>query len=120
MDELAIERSQDDQLPGRLLLKVSGGMTIEQAAQFREALVAGLAAADDLQVDISGVTRVDLSGLQLLCASHQSAELAGKRFQILNGDNEAFRKVATDAGFQRHIGCSRDHTNSCIWLEEKN
>ena len=120
MDDLIIERSQDGRLPGRVLLKLSGGLTIGEAARFREALTEALAAADDLQVDISGVTGVDITGLQLLCASHQSAEQIGKQFRLVGGDNQIFRKIAVDAGFQRHIGCSRDHSHSCIWVEGKN
>lgn len=120
MDEIMIERSQDPAGQGKETLKVAGRVTIGQAGGFRETLLEALAAVDELQVDLSGVTDIDLTGLQLLCAAHQSAGKGGKRFGISDCGNEVFRKVVADAGFQRHIGCACDTTSSCIWLGGEN
>ena len=120
MEETTIERSQDPAEPGRQELKITGSLTICQAASFRQALLEGLAAGSELRVDLSRLSEIDLSGLQLLCSAHQSAEQAGKRLQVIDGGNEIFRCVAADAGFQRHVGCARDTSNSCIWLEGEN
>jgi anti-anti-sigma regulatory factor len=117
MDEITIARSQDPEAECREILKVSGRVTIAQASGFREALLGALDAAKELQVDLSGVTQIDLAGLQLLCAAHQSAESVGKRFEVLAGGNEIFRSVVSDAGFPRHVGCARDTSCSCIWIE---
>jgi anti-anti-sigma regulatory factor len=100
-------------------LKISGRLTVEEASAVREQLLAALEGSQELQVDLSEVTAVDLAGLQILCSSHQGAELAGKRFQLADGGNPIFRKAMAEAGFQRHIGCARDNTNSCIWVEER-
>jgi anti-anti-sigma regulatory factor len=120
MDEMTIECWQDPEVQGRQTLKVSGSVTIGQAARFREALLGALDAAGELQVDLSGVTQIDLTGLQLLGATHQSAMKVGKRFKILDGGNEIFRNVVADAGFQRHVGCARDTSCSCIWVRGEN
>ena len=120
MDGFSVERSQEGEQQGKRLLSISGALTIEQAAGFRERLIEALAASEELHLDLSGVTGIDLSGLQLLCACHQSAEQAGKRFQVLHEGSEIFHKVTADAGFQRHVGCDRDLTKSCIWVEERN
>ena len=119
MDELTIERFGDDPVADRRTLRLSGPITIGEAAGFREALLDALNEASVLRLDLSGVTGVDLNGLQILCAAHQSAERIGKRFEIVGERSEIFRKVSADAGFQRHIGCSRDNTHSCIWVEER-
>lgn len=120
MDEITIEQWQDPEAQGKQVLRVAGRLTIGQASCFREALAGALAAAEELQVELLGVTQIDLTALQLLCAAHQSAEKAGKRFQVLSGGNETYRKVIADAGFQRHIGCARDNSRSCIWVEGDN
>jgi anti-anti-sigma regulatory factor len=119
MDDITIETSQDDAQGGRTVT-VSGRATIEQAFTFREALLESLQAAKEVRVDVSGLTGVDLTGLQLLCAAHQSAEKAGKRFLVSDGGNETFLGVVADAGFQRHVGCACDTSSSCIWVRGDN
>jgi len=116
MDDLTLERAQDPGVQGKQILKVSGGVTIGHACGFHEALVAALDGASELQVDLSGVTDIDLTGLQLLCAAHQSAVQVGKWFHISDGGNMTFRDMAAGAGFQRHVGCARDISYSCIWV----
>ena len=120
MDEIGIERWQDPERPGRQTLKITGNATISEAFALREALIEALEATRDLGVDVTGVTGVDLTALQLLCAAHQSAEKAGKRFQVVDQGNEVFRRVVADAGFQRHVGCACDTTSSCIWVQGEN
>lgn len=120
MDEITLERSRAPEAQGRQTLKVSGRVTIAQALGFQEELLGALAEADELQLDLSGVTAMDLSGLQLLCAAHLSAETAGKTLRISDGANEIFRGVAAAAGFLRHVGCARDTTCSCIWQGGEN
>ena len=116
MDEMTIERLED--AAGALQgLKVAGSLTVAQAATFREALLDMLSETKgEFTVDVSAVSSLDLSGLQLLCSAHQSACKNGRRLQVVDGGNQAFRGVVADAGFQRHIGCARDTTNSCIWV----
>ncbi|WP_236026044.1 STAS domain-containing protein [Geomonas azotofigens] len=110
-----MERVTDPQ--GGETLKVSGGVTICEASDFREALLAALEAAPEVRVDVSGLTGMDLTGLQLLCSAHQSAVRRGKSLHIFDGGNAIFRDTATGAGFQRHTGCPQDRACSCIWVE---
>ena len=120
MDEILIEGSQDAEVPGRRTLKLAGSVTVGQAAALKEALLEALAPASELQVDFSGITRIDLTGLQLICAAHRSAHNAGKRFEILACGSDNFRKTAADAGFLRHVGCGCDTTSNCIWVGGEN
>jgi anti-anti-sigma factor len=115
MDDISIEHVQDCG-DGALGVKVSGDLGIQHAAAFREALLRSLEAPGELQVDLSGITGIDLTGLQLLCAAHQSAGQAGKCLQITDGDNAVFRTAAAAAGFVRHVGCARENSSSCIWV----
>ena len=116
MDELKLERAQDPGTRGKQVLKVSGGVTISDASGFHEALVEALDGASELQVDLSAMTEIDLTGLQLLCAAHQSAVSVGKWFHITDGGNMTFRDIAEGAGFRRQTGCARDTAFSCIWV----
>lgn len=119
MDEMTMERWQDPEAPGKQGLKLSGSLTIGEASRFKEALLDALGAAFELQVDLSGVTEIDLTGLQLLGATHQSALACGKQFSVDAGGNRAYLDAVVNAGFQRHVGCSRDKNCTCIWVGGK-
>lgn len=116
MDEITMERRQSADGQGKEELVVSGSLTIAEAARFKEGLLASLQAAGELLVDLGGVTAIDITGLQLLCAAHGSAEQAGKGFRIKDSGDGVLGKAVAEAGFQRHVGCARDNKSSCIWV----
>ena len=116
MDDMTIERWQDPEDPGKLGLRLTGRMTIEQAAGLKQALTAALESASELRVDLSGVTEIDLTGLQLLGASHRSSLISGKHFGIEDGGNRSYLDSVDSFGFRRHAGCSLDTRGTCIWL----
>ncbi|HJV34815.1 STAS domain-containing protein [Geomonas sp.] len=117
---MTIERLHPSDGKGGVELKVSGRLTVEGAAEFKDALREALAETAELVVDLTGLTEMDLSGLQLLCAAHGSAEVAGKSFRLVEGDNEVLRMIAAEAGFQRQAGCPQDVSKSCIWVRGVN
>lgn len=116
MSDLNLERQQDPAKEGKQVLKVSGGVTIRDAHGFHDALVAALEDTKELQVDLSGITGIDLTGLQLICSAHHSALREGKWLYVTDGGNMTLRDSALGAGFQRHTGCVRDNSFSCIWV----
>lgn len=116
MNDLKLERRQDPEVKGKQILKVTGDVTIADACGFHEALLAALSETSELQVDLTETTGMDLTGLQLLCAAHQSAVLGGKWLHINDEGNMIFRDIAAGAGFRRHTGCARDTSFSCIWV----
>lgn len=97
------------------IVKLTGEVTIAQAAPLRDALLGALAEADDLQLDLSELSAVDLSGLQLLCAAHRSARTRGKNLQVIDGGNGIFREAARAAGFAVHLGCAQESWGCCLW-----
>lgn len=116
MEELTLECRQDPAHPGTRVLKVAGEVNIVAAGAFKGALIDALSGGSEVQVDVSALTGIDLTGLQLLCAAHQSAGTAGKEFHIVDGGNQTFRDMAGTAGFRRHTGCAYDRACSCIWV----
>ena len=116
MNEMTIESWQDAEVQGKLRLKLSGSVTIGQAADLKNALLDALGAGSELQMDLREVTEIDLTGLQLLCAAHHSAQAGGKRFGVSDGGNRHYLDTVADAGFLRRIGCAHDHTGTCIWI----
>ena len=82
-------------------------LTIQNASDFRDALLDALGRAARVVVDLSQVSEVDLTGLQLLCSGCRSASAAAKSLAV-SDPSEAFVRAAGAAGFI-------DATGRCIW-----
>lgn len=115
MDDLRIERSRDEAKGGEVV-HLSGRVTIAHALELKQALLDALHLGTGVRVDLGGVVEIDLSGLQIMCAAHQSAQTLGTLFQVCDAGNPLYREVVEGAGFQRHVGCARDNSTSCIWV----
>jgi anti-sigma B factor antagonist len=60
-------------------LELSGELTIFTASAIREQLLAALAGATEIEVDLARVTDVDTAGVQLMIAAKRQAGATGKR-----------------------------------------
>jgi anti-anti-sigma factor len=78
---------------GHLLLLVSGGFTIFQAAEYKPQLLGVLDNTDDvLELDLSGCDELDTAGLQLLLLLRREAGAQYKQL-LLGGVSPAVRNV---------------------------
>ena len=64
-------------------VRIDGELTIYQAAELKDALLAALAAADVLELDLSGVTELDTAGVQLLMVLKRAARAQGRTLRLL-------------------------------------
>jgi anti-sigma B factor antagonist len=65
-------------------LPIEGELTIYTAAGLKEQLVAALAAAQPIEIDLSRVDEIDSAGLQLLILAKREAAQAGRELTLLN------------------------------------
>jgi anti-sigma B factor antagonist len=77
---------------GRLSLYPEGEMTIYHAADLKPALLAALEQSDAIEFDLSAVTELDTSGVQLLMLMKREAVDAGKALK-LTGHSAAVLEV---------------------------
>lgn len=89
-----IEKTQSD---GKGSLKISGAMTIYEASDLRDQLLACLNEYDAIVLDMQGVQDCDTAGIQLLCAAQKSAQQMGKSFSLL-GPAAKVVEAARNAG----------------------
>jgi anti-sigma B factor antagonist len=75
-----------------LRLHPEGEMTIYNAADFKPALLDALAQSDDIELDLSAVSELDTSGVQLLMLMKREAVGAGKSLK-LSGHSPAVLEV---------------------------
>ncbi len=97
------------------IVAIAGAVTVQRAAELRTVLADALARADRLAIDLSGVTEVDLCGLQLLCSARRTAARSGKRFAIAGATPDAVRQAAEAAGACIRSGCGAADPATCPW-----
>ena len=98
------------------MLKLSGELTVPNAARFRSALLEALGRLDCLEIDLSPVTAVDIAGLQLLCAVHRTAVTRAKRIVVLSA-SDCVDMAVNNVGFPGREGCMTSRTEGCLWAE---
>ena len=97
-------------------LRIAGELTVIHGGELKDALCEALDRTGQIEVDLTGVTVIDLAGLQLLCAAHASAAARGQSFVLSAPPGRVVARAMTEAGFSRHIGCSRGDSPSCCWV----
>lgn len=65
-----------------LSLHAEGDMTIYHAAELKPVLLAALEESDKIELDLSAVTELDTSGVQLLMLIKREAVAAGKALKL--------------------------------------
>ena len=97
-----------------VILKLSGELTVPHVDQTKSVLLEALGRLDYLEVDLSLMTEVDISGLQLLCTAHRAAVTQGKRM-VVQGASERIDTTAKNAGFPGREGCTTSPNEGCPW-----
>jgi len=100
----------------RILLKVSGNLTVEQAGELHQSIQKAMDGPERvIELDLSDVTEADISGLQVLCSAHKSSMANDKTLSITKL-SPAMGQAVADAGFHQNYDCSKDKGDSCLWL----
>ena len=103
---------------GKVQVCLEGKLTIANAAEIRDLLVEALAGGDSITVDLTGVTDMDLSTLQLICSAHRTARSSAKDLFLTGTASGLLLKKRKEAGYIRHQGCMYNPTQSCLWVGE--
>jgi anti-anti-sigma factor len=120
MSDISIQQMIKADAQRTKVITLNGEMTIQNAEKIKKVLHGALVGNDRLQLDLEGVSAVDLTGLQLICAAHISSIKLEKQFIVNFSVNEPIKTIVQDAGFIRHIGCSLDISKTCVWAGGEN
>ncbi|ACH39944.1 STAS domain protein [Citrifermentans bemidjiense Bem] len=97
------------------LVAINGAMTIGQASELKAGLLKAFETGKPVEIQLAGVTEVDVTGLQLICSAHRSSVERGCALTVSGAEAEDLSRVARQAGMLRHVGCTHDVTNTCVW-----
>jgi len=92
-------KQNDDGSDAGTRLQIEGEMTLEHAAEIKQALLDLLAVSGALSVDCAKVDRVDLAGLQLLCSLVRSAVDQKRQLVVDVSSVPVIQQALADAGF---------------------
>ena len=115
MDEYSVQVETVPGAVGSVVIKVTGPTDITNISSLLLHLMDAFERAESISIDLSGVTKIDVAGLQLFCSSHRSSIFANKGFRITGQNQPAIWEAARTSGQLRTIGCAFDTQHSCIW-----
>lgn len=107
--------------PGNIgVLVVEGEVGMENAEELKSNLICALHSVEKVFVNVENVSEVDESCLELLCSAHRTSLRLQKTFAFNGAVPEQLRRIITDAGFKRNLGCLPDVCKTCLWAERGN
>jgi anti-anti-sigma factor len=95
---------------------LSGDVIIQSATQLREALLEGITDTATLVLNLEQVEKIDLSTVQLLCATHRALTKAGKTLLVIGTIPTTVKETLADAGYG---GCMGDTDSSGLWTKDR-
>jgi len=101
---------------GKSFLKLDGEVNIARATDLKDALLKSLEKAETVEINLTDVTGIDLSCLQLLCSAHRTASKKGKILTIKDPTLPMYIEARKNAGFMYSKPCQFVTTGDCLWV----
>jgi ABC-type transporter Mla MlaB component len=111
-----MDKSSQSLKPSRLTLERE--LVINRARELKAALTAGIGERTIVELDLSNVSEIDVSGLQLLCSAHRTALSKGGNLRISALPSAEIVLAVRNSGFSRRAACRSDVASGCIWNGE--
>jgi ABC-type transporter Mla MlaB component len=99
----SIVSAQVDESEAIYALRLDGEAGIEGAVELKEYLLLGLASGRALNVNLEGVTQVDVTALQLLWVAKHEAEAAGTIFGVNGRVPAGLLATLDEAGLENFL-----------------
>jgi len=111
MADIKIQKKKNERV-----VVINGELTIEYAVELKNALEQALKDGERVVLDLSKVTEMDLSGLQLLCCAHKTSVNLKKTLELTHDSPDVFKQTVRTSGYKRYAGCIKETEKSCLWI----
>jgi anti-anti-sigma regulatory factor len=101
---------------GETIITSGARLTIENASDFSRIAREALEASHLVAIEFEPEVEIDITGLQILCASCKSAADGGKIFTYHGPQPQALTDIIASSGAERHAACKHNNDASCIWF----
>jgi anti-anti-sigma factor len=96
-------------------ITVAGKLAIDTASELHQLLLDQSSSVQKVQLDLSNLDWIDLSGLQLICSACRTSLDNQKHFNFLGCMSPDIKKTISDSGLQRQTTCKHNADLPCIW-----
>ena len=101
----------------KVRVMLEGDLTVANAAELKTLLLEAMAAeGTHIEVDLEGVSGLDLSFLQMMCSAARTARNRGKELSLTGTKSGVLLQARKAAGYIRQLGCNYNPTKSCLWV----
>ncbi|MBR0716898.1 STAS domain-containing protein [Bradyrhizobium liaoningense] len=95
-------------------VRLQGCLTLRDAKQVQGLLLDAISAYREVEIDVSDVSSIDVSIIQLIASARKSAEQRGRKLSLATGSGGAFRATLAKVGFLGDDGACR-HADEEFW-----
>lgn len=116
MNDFSVQIKTIQEEAGSVVVKVAGPANISNVSVLLMQMLDAFEQAEKVTVDLSEVTEIDVTGLQLFCSSHRSSVFINKSFRLTGQDRPVIWDAAMASGKLRTTGCPTEKRHdTCIW-----
>ena len=94
---------QSERMGKAARISLDGELTIYSVAEIKAGLAEAMNSADQIEIDLSGITEIDTAGLQLLILLKKEAQRAGKTVSIV-AHSQSVRAVIDFCNLAAELG----------------
>jgi anti-anti-sigma regulatory factor len=96
-----------------MVVNFGTSLNLANVGEMKQRLLEALGSGGPLSLDATGLNEIDVTGLQLLCATHRHAAARGTKVSLTAGARPDIAATARAAGFAPGRGCAAD----CLCVE---
>lgn len=100
------------------VLTVEGDLTIAQAGELKNLLLASMEKVDQITVKAVDVSEVDLACFQVLCSAHRFFDANKKKISLFPETAETFRQEVKRSCFSKKEACGLELNTECLLGED--
>ncbi len=94
-------------------LNFDGKLSIEEASEIKEKIIEAFSKNQVVNLDLTNISDIDLSGIQLICSSNLYFEKNNKKL-ILKAKNQLIKQALNESGYINDV-CQETPCNKCLW-----
>jgi len=116
MSDVSVRPETIREEAGSITISITGQVDIFSIGGLLMQLSDTFKITDEVIIDLSGVTEIDVAALRLFCSCHCSSIFFNKEFRITGQGRPAIWDAAASAGCLRKSECVIDSKHTCIWV----
>jgi anti-anti-sigma regulatory factor len=88
-------------------VRLQGSLSLRDAKQVQGLLLDAISASREVEIDVSDVSSIDVSIIQLIVSARKSAEQRGRKLTLATGSSGPFKAALAKMGFLGDDGTCR-------------